>query len=76
MSLDNLLLLIFACLAVNLSPGPSVLLVTGAIVNGSIAYLVAVGSRRASGKLGQLVQRWIPGSVSIFLGLRLLWQDN
>jgi len=28
MSLDNLLLLIIACLAVNLSPGPSVLLVT------------------------------------------------
>jgi threonine/homoserine/homoserine lactone efflux protein len=54
----------------------SVFLVTGAIVNGSIAYLVATGSRRTSGKLGQLVQRWIPGSVLIFLGLRLLWQEN
>lgn len=54
----------------------SVFLMTGAIVNGSIAYLVALGSRQTSGKIGQLVQRWIPGSVLIFLGLRLLWQEN
>lgn len=54
----------------------SVFLMTGAIVNGSIAYLVALGSGQTSGKIGQLVQRWIPGSVLIFLGLRLLWQEN
>jgi threonine/homoserine/homoserine lactone efflux protein len=54
----------------------SVFLVTGIFVNGSIAYLVAAGSKRTSGRLGQLVQRWIPGSVLIFLGLRLLWQEN
>lgn len=54
----------------------SVFLVTGAIVNGSIAYLVAAGTMRASGRIGDWVQRWIPGSVMIFLGLRLLWQEN
>ena len=54
----------------------SVFLVTGAIVNGSIAYLVAAGAMRARGRVGDWVQRWIPGSVMIFLGLRLLWQEN
>jgi len=54
----------------------SVFLVTGAIVNGSIAYLVAAGTMRARGRVGDWVQRWIPGSVMIFLGLRLLWQEN
>lgn len=54
----------------------SVFLVTGAIVNGSIAYLVAAGTMRARGKVGDWVQRWIPGTVMVFLGLRLLWQEN
>ena len=54
----------------------SVFLVTGAIVNGSIAYLVAAGTMRARGRVGDWVQRWIPGCVMIFLGLRLLWQEN
>jgi threonine/homoserine/homoserine lactone efflux protein len=54
----------------------SVFLVTGAIVNGSIAYMVAAGTMRARGRVGDWVQRWIPGSVMIFLGLRLLWQEN
>jgi threonine/homoserine/homoserine lactone efflux protein len=54
----------------------SVFLVTGAIVNGSIAYLVAAGATHARGKPGNWVQRWIPGSVLIYLGLRLLWQEN
>jgi len=54
----------------------SVFLVTGAIVNGSIAYLVAAGAMRSRGRVGDWVQRWIPGSVMIFLGLRLLWQEN
>ena len=54
----------------------SVFLLTGAIVNGSIAYLVAAGATRAGGSFGDWVQRRIPGSVMIFLGLRLLWQEN
>ena len=54
----------------------SVFLVTGAIVNGSIAYLVAAGAMRARGRVGDWVRHWIPGSVLIFLGLRLLWQEN
>ena len=48
----------------------------GAIVNGSIAYLVAAGTMRARGRVGDWVQRWIPGTVMVFLGLRLLWQEN
>jgi len=31
---------------------------------------------RSRGRVGDWVQRWIPGSVMIFLGLRLLWQEN
>ena len=54
----------------------SVFLMTGAIVNGSIAWLVATGANYTSGKSGEWVQRWIPGSVLVFLGLRLLWQEN
>ena len=54
----------------------SVFLVTGAIVNGSLAWLVAAGANRASGRYSGLVQRWIPGSVLVYLGLRLLWQDS
>jgi len=54
----------------------SVFLVTGAIVNGSIAYLVAAGAMRTRGRIGDWVQRWIPGSVMILLGLRLLWREN
>lgn len=54
----------------------SVFLVTGAIVNGSIAYLVAAGTMRTRGRVGDWVQRWIPGTVMVFLGLRLLWQEN
>ena len=54
----------------------SVFLITGIIVNGSIAWLVATGATYSSGKAGDWVQRWIPGSVLVFLGLRLLWQEN
>ena len=54
----------------------SVFLITGIIVNGSIAWLVATGVTYSSGKAGDWVQRWIPGSVLVFLGLRLLWQEN
>ena len=54
----------------------SVFLLTGAIVNGSIAYLVAVGATRTRGKFAALVQRWLPGGVLVFLGLRLLWQEH
>ena len=54
----------------------SVFLLTGAVVNGSIAYLVAAGATRTRGKLALLVQRWLPGGVLVFLGLRLLWQEH
>jgi threonine/homoserine/homoserine lactone efflux protein len=54
----------------------SVFLVTGAIVNGSIAFLVAAGAMRTRGRAGTWVQRWIPGCVLVYLGLRLLWQEN
>ena len=54
----------------------SVFLVTGAVVNGSLAWLVAAGTSRARGRSREWLQRWIPGSVLIFLGLRLLWQEN
>ena len=57
----------------------SVFLVTGAIVNGSIAYFAALGVQRVSGGVGGRSSRWIrcriPGAVLIFLGLRLLWED-
>ena len=53
----------------------SVFLVTGTIVNGSIAYLAALGARRADGRGSQWIRRRIPAAVLIFLGLRLLWQN-
>ena len=54
----------------------SVFLLTGAIVNGSLAWLVAAGATRTRDRLSNWIHRWIPGSVLIYLGLRLLWQDN
>lgn len=54
----------------------SVFLLTGAIVNGSIACLVAAGVTRTRGKLSLLTQRWLPGGVLVFLGLRLIWQEH
>ena len=53
----------------------SVFLVTGLIVNGSIAYLAALGARRVGGRSSQWIRNRIPAAVLIFLGLRLLWQD-
>ena len=53
----------------------SVFLVTGVIVNGSIAYLAALGARRVGGRSGQWIRNRIPAAVLIFLGLRLLWQS-
>ena len=61
--------------AVSLALG-SVFLVTGALVNGSLAYLVAVGAARTRGRASDWVQRRIPGGILIFLGVRLLWQEN
>ncbi len=61
--------------AVSLALG-SVFLVTGALVNGSLAWLVATGAARTRGRAGDWVRRRIPGGVLIFLGLRLLWQEN
>lgn len=54
----------------------SVFLVTGAIVNGSLAWLVAAGATRARGRYSDWIHRWIPGSVLIYLGLRLVWQEH
>jgi threonine/homoserine/homoserine lactone efflux protein len=53
----------------------SVFLVTGAIVNGSIAYLAALGAHRIGGRGSQWIRCRIPAAVLIFLGLRLLWQN-
>jgi threonine/homoserine/homoserine lactone efflux protein len=53
----------------------SVFLVTGAIVNGSIAYLTALGAGRVGARSSQWIRRRIPAAVLIFLGLRLLWQN-
>ena len=50
--------------------------VTGAIVNGSLAWLVAAGAGRARGRFSDWIHRWLPGSVLVYLGLRLLWQEN
>jgi threonine/homoserine/homoserine lactone efflux protein len=54
----------------------SVFLVTGVIVNSSIACVTALGARRAGGRNSQWIQRRIPAAVLVFLGLRLLWQDG
>jgi threonine/homoserine/homoserine lactone efflux protein len=54
----------------------SVFLVTGAFVNGSLAWLVATGVERSRGRFGGWLQRWIPGGVLVYLGLRLLWQER
>ena len=54
----------------------SVFLVTGAIVNGSLAWLVAAGATHTSGRFSGWIQRWIPGSVLLYLGLRLVWQES
>ena len=54
----------------------SVFLVTGAIVNASLAWLVATGAERSRGNFSTWLRRWLPGGVLVYLGLRLLWQDN
>lgn len=54
----------------------SVFLVTGAIVNGSLAWLVAAGATSTQGRFSEWIQRWLPGGILIYLGLRLLWRDS
>ena len=54
----------------------SVFLVTGALVNGSLAWLVAAGVERSRGRFGDWPRRWIPGAVLVYLCLRLPWQEN
>jgi len=54
----------------------SVFLDTGALVNGSLACLVAAGASGLRGTAGIWVRRRVPGSILIFLGLRLLWREN
>jgi threonine/homoserine/homoserine lactone efflux protein len=53
----------------------SVFLLTGILVNSSIAYLVSKGVKRNHGRFGRWVKRWIPGSVLVLLGVRLLWEE-
>lgn len=54
----------------------SVFLVTGAVVNGSLAWFTALGASRASGHTRLWLRRRVPGAVLIFLGLRLFWQEG
>jgi threonine/homoserine/homoserine lactone efflux protein len=54
----------------------SVFLVTGMIVNSSIACVTALGARRAGGGNSQWIKSRIPAAVLVFPGLRLLWQDD
>ena len=53
----------------------SVFLLTGILVNSSIAYLVSSGVNRNRGRFGKWTKRWIPGSVLVLLGVRLLWEE-
>ena len=34
------------------------------------------GVERSRARFGDWLQRWIPGAVLIYLGMRLLWQEN
>lgn len=54
----------------------SVFLVSGIIVNGSIAWLVALGAHRSRGKFGRWLECRVPAGLLIYLGVRLLWQEN
>ena len=54
----------------------SVFLVTGALVNGSLACLVAAGASGLHGAAGDWARRWLPGSILLYLGLRLLWRGD
>jgi threonine/homoserine/homoserine lactone efflux protein len=54
----------------------SVFLATGALVNGSLACMVAAGVRGMRGRAAPWVQRWIPGAILVYLGLRLLWRES
>ena len=52
----------------------SVFLITGMLLNGSLACLVAAGVKGLRGRRGSWLMRWIPGSILVYLGLRLAWQ--
>ena len=54
----------------------SVFLVTGALVNGGLACLVAAGASGLHGAAGDWARRWLPGSILLYLGLRLLWRGD
>ena len=41
-----------------------------------LAWLVATGAERSRGNFSTWLRRWLPGGVLVYLGLRLLWQDN
>ncbi len=54
----------------------SIFLVTGAVVNLTLAAIVATGSRHLRGTAASVFQRWLPGGLLILLGARLLWQGR
>ncbi len=54
----------------------SVFLVTGAIVNGSLAVFAALGASRTRGRYRRWIRYRIPGAVLVILGLRLLWKES
>ena len=54
----------------------SVFLITGALVNGSLACLVAAGAGGLRRSARDWASRWLPGSILVYLGLRLIWQKN
>ena len=53
----------------------SVFLLTGIIVNSAIAFLVNKGVKRNQGRFSHWMKRWLPGSVLVLLGVRLLWEE-
>ena len=54
----------------------SVFILTGFLVNGSLAWLIATGSARLRGHGSDFLRRWLPAGVLIFLGMRLIWQED
>lgn len=54
----------------------SVFLVTGAIVNGTLAWMVGAGVRNIGPGRAEWLRRWLPGGILVYLGLRLLWQET
>ncbi len=54
----------------------SVFLATGTLVNSVIAYLVSRGVNIQRRNAYPRMTRWVPGSILIFLGIRLFWDKT